>query len=198
MSSRDPEIQRFLKIAKSVASETGQAVLFRLVASLSDYLDAAFVAVTYGEGNPVNHARALYALKNQEAVHDVRYALEGTPCERVNAGEVLTVPCEIAELYPRETGYEGYIGQSATLALKALRAGQVYFSIQFPFAANICSLSGPQAFPPVFPPPPLELSREKSIDHADLGSGPINSKVPTATKRSFAAQFSNVSHADKV
>lgn len=56
------------------------------------------------------HARALYALRNRAFVDEVRYSLSGTPCARVYAGEVLTVPCGIADLFPKEAGFEGYIG----------------------------------------------------------------------------------------
>lgn len=97
-------------IARSIAGETGHSMLARLVEALSRYLNTAFVAVTYGEGTPRTHARALYAMRNQTAAEGVRYALEGTPCARVYDGETLTVPCGIADLYPREAGLEGYIG----------------------------------------------------------------------------------------
>lgn len=105
-----PEMSQVLMIARSIAGETGHTMLTRLVESLSQYLDTAFVAVTYAEGTPPTHARALYALRDQQAAEGIRYALDGTPCARVYAGETLTVPCGIADLYPREAGLEGYIG----------------------------------------------------------------------------------------
>ncbi|MDX1742206.1 MAG: HAMP domain-containing sensor histidine kinase [Ruegeria sp.] len=106
----DPEMQQILLIARSIAGETGHALLARLVESLSAHMNAAFVAITFSEGLPPTHARALYALRDGARVDDVRYSLKGTPCARVFAGEVLTVPCGIADLYPREAGFEGYIG----------------------------------------------------------------------------------------
>ena len=110
MSSHSPEMQQVLLIARSIASETGHALLLRLVEALSVHMNAVFVGVTYGEGRPPTHARALYALRKQQAAHGIRYELDGTPCARVYAGEVLTLPCGIAKLYPREAEFEGYIG----------------------------------------------------------------------------------------
>lgn len=104
------DINEFLLMARSIAGETGQAMLVRLVETQSTHLNAVFVAVTHGEGNPVTHVRASYALESQQAVREVHYALEGTPCARVFGGEVVTVPCGLAELYPKEAGYEGYVG----------------------------------------------------------------------------------------
>ncbi|MCE8516629.1 GAF domain-containing sensor histidine kinase [Ruegeria pomeroyi] len=105
-----PETQQILQIAQSIAGQVGHDMLRRLIEALSLYLDTAFVAVTYGEGVPPTHARALYALRGQQAVHDLRYRLDETPCAQVYRGETVTIPCDIAELYPSEAAYEGYIG----------------------------------------------------------------------------------------
>jgi signal transduction histidine kinase len=105
-----PETEQVLLIARSIAGETGHALLARLVEALSEHLDAAFVAVTYGEGAPPTHARALYALQDHKVARGIRYELQGTPCARVYAGEVVIIPCGIADLYPREARFEGYIG----------------------------------------------------------------------------------------
>lgn len=106
----DPEMQQILHIARSIAGETGHELLVRLVEALSVHMNAAFAAITFGEGMPPTHARALYALRNRARAAEVRYSLSGTPCERVYAGETLTVPCGIADLFPIEAGFEGYIG----------------------------------------------------------------------------------------
>ena len=103
-------MQQVLQIARSIAGETGHALLANLTSALSKYLNTAFVAITYGEGTPPTHARATYALRHQEVADDVRYELDGTPCARVYRGEALTIPCGIAKLYPREAAFEGYIG----------------------------------------------------------------------------------------
>ncbi|MDE4174074.1 HAMP domain-containing sensor histidine kinase [Phaeobacter sp. PT47_59] len=105
-----PETQQIFQIAQSIAGQVGHDMLRRLVEALSAYLDTAFVAVTYGEGVPATHARALYALQDQEIVQDLRFQLDETPCARVYLGETVTIPCGVAELYPREGAVEGYIG----------------------------------------------------------------------------------------
>ena len=110
MPPHSPETEQVLLIARSIAGETGHALLARLVEALSEHLDAAFVAVTYGEGTPPTHARALYALQDHKVARGIRYELQGTPCARVYAGEVVIIPCGIADLYPREARFEGYIG----------------------------------------------------------------------------------------
>ncbi|MEQ9261221.1 MAG: HAMP domain-containing sensor histidine kinase [Roseovarius sp.] len=110
MHTATHETEQILAIARSIAGETGHAMLASLVDALNNHLNTAFVAVTYGEGAPPTHARAIYAMKGGAVAEHVRYALEGTPCARVFEGETLTVPCDIAALYPREAGFEGYIG----------------------------------------------------------------------------------------
>lgn len=110
MTQTSPEMSQILMIARSIAGQTGHTMLARLVEALSQHLNTTFAIVAYGEGTPRSHARALYAMRGQTAAEGIRYALDGTPCARVYEGETLTIPCGIADLYPREAGLEGYIG----------------------------------------------------------------------------------------
>lgn len=97
-------------IARSIAGETGHNLLASLVSALNQHLDAAFVAITFGEGDPATHARTVFALEDNEVSTELRYELNGTPCARVYDGETVTIPCGLAELYPKDAEYEGYIG----------------------------------------------------------------------------------------
>lgn len=104
------DFERFRTIAEAVAGKVGHAFLTGLVETLGQKIQAGFVAITQGEGTPYTHARAIFALKDNAVAQDIRYALEGTPCERVYNGETLVIPCKVADLYPKEAGFEGYIG----------------------------------------------------------------------------------------
>ncbi|QGX98059.1 sensor histidine kinase [Roseovarius faecimaris] len=110
MTTHNTEMQQILLIARSIAGVTGHDLLSGLVSALSRYLDAAFVAITFGEGHPPTHARTLFALEENDVSEDLRYELSGTPCARVYAGETVIIPCKIAALYPEDAEYEGYIG----------------------------------------------------------------------------------------
>mgnify|MGYP001032367201 CR=1 FL=1 len=100
----------FRLMAQSVAGEIGHDFLSKVVAALSDHLEATFVAITYGIGTPPTQAHTLYALKSGQVTDDITYALQGTPCQRVYDGETVVIPCGVAALYPREKAFESYIG----------------------------------------------------------------------------------------
>ncbi|MBF9032369.1 hypothetical protein HKCCE3408_18370 [Rhodobacterales bacterium HKCCE3408] len=102
--------ETFLSIADAIAGEFGNDFLLRLTEALSTHLDASFVSITIGEGDPATHARALCALQGRADAGPVHYALNGTPCERVYQGETLVVPCDLADRYPDEAPDAGYIG----------------------------------------------------------------------------------------
>lgn len=100
----------FRLMAESVAGEIGHDFLSKLVTALTRHLDATFAAITYGIGDPPHKAHAMLALENGAAIDEFTYKLEGTPCRRVYEGETLVIPGGLAALYPREKGYESYIG----------------------------------------------------------------------------------------
>jgi len=49
-------------------------------------------------------------MDGDNAARELHYALKDTPCEHVYKGNNLVIPCDVAELYPKESSFEGYIG----------------------------------------------------------------------------------------
>lgn len=100
----------FLSVAGAISCEIGEALLVRVVEVLRRDMNAALVMITRGEGDPATHARAVYALRDG-APASVVYALKETPCALVySEGRALTVPCDLARQFPREAGFESYVG----------------------------------------------------------------------------------------
>ncbi len=97
-------------LADGVGGEIGTIFLKRVVHTLSWAMDAQLVLITIGDGKPAKRAEATYALRNGIADDSIAYRLKGTPCECVYGGEVFTVPRALAKRFPRESGWEGYIG----------------------------------------------------------------------------------------
>lgn len=98
------------ELADGVGGEIGTVFLERVVNALRQAMDAHLVLITVGDGLPASRAEATYALRNGLADSDVAYSLAGTPCECVYRGETFTVPSALAKRFPREKGWEGYIG----------------------------------------------------------------------------------------
>ncbi len=97
-------------LANEVGGEIGTAFLERVVFALRRAMDARMVLVTVGNGNPATRAEATYALKDGMPKAGIAYNLQGTPCHCVYRGETFTVPRALAQQFPRESGWEGYVG----------------------------------------------------------------------------------------
>lgn len=98
------------ELADGVGGEIGPVFLKRVVHALHEAMDAQLVLITVGDGKPAKRAEATYALRNGLADSGIAYTLEGTPCECVYKGEVFTVPNALAKRFPRDKGWEGYVG----------------------------------------------------------------------------------------
>ena len=111
--TRQPETEEDIVVAIShaIGCEIGDAFLGRVVEVLHRYMRATLVLISVGEGAPINHARAVYALRDGLAATDISYDLPGTPCQLVfERNTELIVPCDLAKQFPREAGLESYIG----------------------------------------------------------------------------------------
>ncbi|WP_299781151.1 HAMP domain-containing sensor histidine kinase [uncultured Roseobacter sp.] len=100
----------FRSLYEAIAGEFGEVFIERLVRALNDTLDAEFVAVTRGEGDPINRVRTIFAWDNGGFRSDVSYKLEHTPCAAVFQGREVVIPCDLAALFPGEDGLESYVG----------------------------------------------------------------------------------------
>ena len=105
-----PWTRNVLAIAAGIGGETGVPFLERLVLALRDCMDADAVLLTTREGQSNGTVRARYALLDGAVADGITYALDGAPCARVYAGEQVVIPCGLAEAFPREAGFQGYVG----------------------------------------------------------------------------------------
>lgn len=110
--SRAPQAltRDFLAIAEGIGGEVGHAFLERLVLALRNCMDVDLVLLTTGDDAGSGSVHATYALDRGDRADDIVYELDGTPCALVYAGEPLVVPCGLETAFPRETGYQGYVG----------------------------------------------------------------------------------------
>ena len=110
MSDKEKAFEIFRTMAEAIAGEFGEAFIERLVTALSVTLKAEFVAVTRGEGDPVNYARAICAWEDGAITEHGSYATKGTPCTTVFSGQEVVIPCDLARMYPKEEAMESYLG----------------------------------------------------------------------------------------
>ncbi|MCQ3976180.1 MAG: hypothetical protein DPW09_22360 [Anaerolineae bacterium] len=102
-------------IVEGTASATGDDFFRALVQHLATGLGVrhAFVAETIGA--PAERVRTLAFWSNGAIVPNIEYALAGTPCEGVIAGQVCYYPTEVQARFPHDLdlvnlGAESYIG----------------------------------------------------------------------------------------
>ncbi|WP_300063046.1 hypothetical protein [uncultured Roseobacter sp.] len=91
----------FRSLYEAIAGEFGEVFIERLVRILKDTLDPEFVAITRGEGDPINRVRTIFAWDNGGFRSDVFYKLEHTPCAAVFQGQEVVIPCDLATLFFR-------------------------------------------------------------------------------------------------
>jgi signal transduction histidine kinase len=99
------------EIAASTAQTIGAAFLSALVRSMRDAMDAKVAIITTGIGTPPRRARSVAAWR-RDSVSDeaIEYDLEGTPCEMVYAGDTVIVSKQLVQKFPKEAGFESYVG----------------------------------------------------------------------------------------
>lgn len=98
------------EIALSTAQSIGTPFLAGLVKSMRTAMDATVVFVTVGVGKPALRARSISSWREDGSESSFEYDLEGAPCRLVYNGETLIVSEEVYRRFPREAGFEGYIG----------------------------------------------------------------------------------------
>ena len=99
-----------LQIAEGTAQKIGEEFHHALVETLRRVMNVSIAIITRGVGHPVSKAQTLYAWRDGEKVEQFDYVLEGTPCALVYGGVRLTVPCDLAQKFPRDAGLESYCG----------------------------------------------------------------------------------------
>lgn len=108
--ARGAELARWTAVAETVTGLFGHNFLIGLVTALRDVIAVDLALVTIGIGTPPRRARSVYALENGAPAGTIEYDLEGTPCQFVYRGQVVTIPCDLSRRFPKEAGFESYIG----------------------------------------------------------------------------------------
>jgi len=107
------------EIAQGVSGETGEAFFRSLARHLAQTLEADYVLI--GALLPGRERVAALAIAgaavpaNGAAAPTLEYDLAGTPCANVVDRQICSYPCDIQNLFPRDTmlvemGAEGYVG----------------------------------------------------------------------------------------
>lgn len=98
------------EIAISTAKSVGFEFLAALVKGMREAMDAEIAFITTGIGDPPFRARSFASWENDKERQPFEYDLDGTPCRIVYGGETLVVSEGLYRQFPKENGYEGYIG----------------------------------------------------------------------------------------
>lgn len=106
-----PGTDLILELARIAAGDVDDTFLLRVVDVLRRYMDASIVFVGIGAGDPVDSVEAIYAVRDGAPATGIAYELTGAPCELVyQSDDSFVVPCDLAQRFPREAGFESYIG----------------------------------------------------------------------------------------
>ena len=100
-------------IVSGTASVTGEDFFHSLVQSLGEALQVKRIFVAECIGSDSRRVRTLAFMVNGEFKENIEFDLSGTPCEAVVQGSACYHPDNLEALYPREKGYESYIGAPA-------------------------------------------------------------------------------------
>lgn len=97
-------------IAQATAGDVGAEFLAALVRSMHAAMDVSVALITRGIGEPPVRARASFSWKKNDTQFPIEYDLEGTACQLVYKGQVLIIPEQLWQQFPRDAGFEGYCG----------------------------------------------------------------------------------------
>lgn len=98
------------QIARDTVQSIGVEFLAALVKSIREAMEANLVFITTGVGNPAHRARSMASWRKSGPNDSFEYDLEGTPCRLVYNGETVVISKALYQRFPRERGYESYIG----------------------------------------------------------------------------------------
>jgi PAS domain S-box-containing protein len=100
-------------IASGTASVTGGDFFHSLVQSLAVSLQVKRIFVAECIGSDRRRVRTLAFMNDGNFEENIEFDLSGTPCEAVVQGSACYHPDNLEKLYPREKGFESYIGAPA-------------------------------------------------------------------------------------
>ena len=100
-----------VELAEAAAGAIDDAFLSRLVDVLRRYMNVSLAFVGLAEDTPASRVNAVYAVRGGAPADSFAYELSGAPCELVYArDETVVLPCDLARQFPREAGFDSYIG----------------------------------------------------------------------------------------
>ena len=101
-------------VASGTASVIGEDFFHSLVQSLAESLQVKNVFVAECIGSDSGRVRTLAKMTDGEFEENNEFELAGIPCETVVRGDACYIPENLQKIYyPREQGYESYIGAPA-------------------------------------------------------------------------------------
>jgi GAF domain-containing protein len=111
ITARKRAEQILLGIANGLSQPRGQEFFNRLVRNFAEVLGAKMAFICQCANFPTTRVRMLSCWNDGGFAENVEFDLEGTPCNTViTKGELTLIPCGVDKLFPREVGYESYLG----------------------------------------------------------------------------------------
>ena len=111
ITARKRAEQILLGIANGLSQPRGEEFFNRLVRNFAEVLGAKVAFICQCANVPTTRVRMLSCWNDGRFAENVEFNLEGTPCNTViTKGELTFIPCGVEKLFPREAGYESYLG----------------------------------------------------------------------------------------
>jgi len=111
ITARKRTEQILVGIANGLSQPRGDAFFNRLVRNFANVLDSKMAFICECANHPTTRMRMLAWWNDGKFAENIEFDLEGTPCNVVVAqGELTFVPCGVEKLFPKEAGYESYLG----------------------------------------------------------------------------------------
>ncbi len=97
-------------ITAGTAAVTGTEFFHSLVKHLAEAFHVRYAFVAECTDAARTAVRTVSFLENDNICENITYALEGTPCEKVIAGQAYHHPEKLYNTFPKEAGMESYLG----------------------------------------------------------------------------------------
>lgn len=98
-------------LAEGLAAARGDEFFRSLVRNFASALGVRYAFIAECANFPTTHVRKLASWKNDTWAEANEFDLAGTPCqETVNLGRVCVYQRDVGVIYPREAGFESYLG----------------------------------------------------------------------------------------
>lgn len=102
--------QALRAVTEGTLAVTGGDFFRSLVQHLASTLQTSVVFVTECTDVAKTRVRTLAFVKSGELKENIEYDVAGTACEKVIQGELCVYPEKLEELYPKEEGFQSYVG----------------------------------------------------------------------------------------